>query len=668
MPLSRNPLFVGRQEDLIQLARTLKGGETLAIGQLETTAATGLGGLGKTQLACEFVHRYGQYFAGGVFWLSLADPKAVPAEVAACGGAGALELRSDFGNLPLEEQVRLVLAAWQSPLPRLLVFDNCEDPTLLAQWQPASGGCRILITSRRADWPPAMGVTPVPLDVLNRPESIALLRKHYPDADDAILDTIAAELGDLPLALHLAGCYLARYRRTITPVQYLAQLRDSALLQHPSFRGNSLSPTRHVPDVYRTIALSYDQLDPIDPVDNWALLILARAACLAPGEPIPYSLLTLTLQLPEGDLSAGLQAEDGINRLVELGLVRSEADNAMRLHRLVVAFVQDATAGSMEALREVVEQVVVKEAARLNQAGYPAALLAWQSHLRAVTEIARSRSDEQGARLCDVLGEHLWRIGDYTGARPYWEQTLAIRQKVLGEEHPDTATSLNTLGFLLESLEERTAARPYYERALAIRQKLFGEDHLDTAESLNNVGYSRQVQGDLVGARPYHERALAVRQKLLGEEHPLIAISLSNLAYLHYAQGDLNQARSHLDRALAMQEKILGAEHPDTVFILSNLGELLHTQGDLGGAQSIFEQVVTIRRKVLGEAHPDTAKSLNYLGSVRRDQGDLLGAQQCYEQSLAIYEACFGPDHPKTRLVQANLAHLNAALVEKMPL
>ncbi len=268
MPLGRNPLFVGRKQDLKRLALALKGGETIAIGQVETAATTGLGGIGKTQLASEFVHRYGQYFAGGVFWLSFADPKAIPAEIAACGGIGALELRPNFGDLPLEDQIRLVQAAWQESVPRLLIFDNCEEPELLAQWRPASGGCRVLVTSRRADWEPALAVQSLPLDVLRREESIALLRQHQPDAGDATLDAIAAELGDLPLALHLAGSYMARYRRAITPAQYLEQLRDPNLLEHPSFKGSGISPTGHVQNVYRTIALSYDKLDPDDPVDN----------------------------------------------------------------------------------------------------------------------------------------------------------------------------------------------------------------------------------------------------------------------------------------------------------------------------------------------------------------------------------------------------------------
>jgi hypothetical protein len=175
MPLARNPLFVGREADLLRLARALRSGGTAAIGP-QTAVATGLGGIGKTQLACEFVYRYGQFFAGGVFWLSCAEPDAMAAEVAACGHG--LPMPAGFASLSLNEQVQLVQRAWQEPLPRLLVFDNCEAEGLLAQWRPPYGGCRVLLTSRRLQWDVALGVQGLPLNVLARPESIALLRQY----------------------------------------------------------------------------------------------------------------------------------------------------------------------------------------------------------------------------------------------------------------------------------------------------------------------------------------------------------------------------------------------------------------------------------------------------------------------------------------------------------
>lgn len=289
MPFSPNPLFVGRQNDLLTLAQTLKGGGTTAINQV--AAATGLGGLGKTQLAIEFVHRYGQFFAGGVFWLSFAESGTIPAEVAQCGGVGALHLTPDFEQLDLPTQVQWVLSAWQSALPRLLVFDNCEQEELLSQWKPPTGGCRVLVTSRRREWEAGLGVQPHPLGVLSRSESMTLLLKFRPDLaeTDPNLAAIAAELGDLPLALHLAGSFLARYRHVVTPATYLAQLKDKALLGHPSLQGRwmNVSPTRHDWDVGRTFALSYDRLDPDDPADALARALLARPSILPWVNPFP---------------------------------------------------------------------------------------------------------------------------------------------------------------------------------------------------------------------------------------------------------------------------------------------------------------------------------------------------------------------------------------------
>jgi hypothetical protein len=104
LPLILNRLFVGREPDLLELARALKAGGTAAVEQ--STAVSGMGGVGKTQLACEFAYRYGRYFAGGVFWLGCADPAAIPAEIATCGRG--LNLQPGFTGLPLEEQVALV--------------------------------------------------------------------------------------------------------------------------------------------------------------------------------------------------------------------------------------------------------------------------------------------------------------------------------------------------------------------------------------------------------------------------------------------------------------------------------------------------------------------------------------------------------------------------------
>ena len=660
MPFARNPLFVGREEDLRTLARQLRAGDTSAVGEVEIAAASGLGGIGKTQLASEFVHRYGRYFGGGVFWMSFADPAAVPAEVAACGRS--LDLRSDYDTLPFDQQIRLVEEVWTRPIPRLLVFDNCEEEDLLDRWRPRTGGSRVLVTSRRSRWGRSLGVRSVPLTTLPRPVSIDLLQKFRPDVptEEPALYAIAAELGDLPLALHLAGSFLERYAEAADgqPAVYLEALRRGGLLQHLSLQGKfaGLSPTSHEGHAGRTFALSVERLKPEDETDALALALLGRAAHFAPGEPIPRNFLLKTVNFDEGDPGARLQAEDALGRLMALGLLEAGKAGGLVMHRLVAELARNS--GDWEESRNAVEDALYVEANRLNKSGYPATLLAWQPHLRALVEKAPQREDERSALLCNELGYHLWMLGDYAGVSPYYERALAIREKVLGAAHPGTAQSLNNLGFLLRSEGDLAGARRYYERALAIREKLLGAEHPDTARSLDNFGALLWSQGDLAGAQPYIERALKIREKVLAAEHPEIAESLNSLGLLLRRQGDLSGARPYYERALAIREKVLGAEHPHTAISLDNLGSLLQSQGDLSGARSYFERALAIREKVLGAEHSQTAISLDNLGGLLYSQGDRAGARQYRERALAIFETVLGAEHPATARSLNNLGTL----------
>jgi len=656
MPFSCNPYFVGRQDDLISLAQTLKAGSSAGSGHI--AAITGLGGIGKTQLACEFVHHYGSYFTGGVFWLSFADPESIAAEVAQCGGHGYLDLRPDFASLPLPDQVRLVLAVWHTPLPRLLIFDNCEEEELLNQWRPPSGGCRVLVTSRRSSWNPLLAVQPLPLRLLTRQESIALLLKHRPDLSEAEADAIAKELGDLPLALTLAGSFLFHYRNAITPAAYLSQLQNRSLLNHPSLqgRGASWSPTAHELHVGRTFALSYDRLKRTNPTDSLALALLARMACLAPGEPVPRDLLLATQGLSEEDSEAVLTAEDALARLTGLGLVEEEARGALTLHRLLQQFVFQLDPDPQA--RVAVEAALLSKSIRLNDTGDPRHLLPLQPHLRAVIAAAWTREDERVAELCNEFGFHLRMIGNYSTARPYYEWSLAVWEKTLGNEHPHTAKVLNNLGGLLQDMGDFNGARPYFERALAIWEQTLGNEHPDTATGLSNLGVLLQAMGDLNGAKLYLKRSLAIREQTLGNEHPDTARAHNNLGYLLQDTGDLAGARPYYERALAIWEKVLGDKHPLTALSFNNLGSLLRDMGDFDRARPYMVRALAIREETLGDEHPDTATSLNNLGIVLQDMRDFNGARPYLERALAIKEKVLGPEHPQMARGLSNLGLL----------
>jgi len=337
MPFGRYNYFVGREKEWRQLASILKAEEGgAAIGQM--AAVTGLGGIGKTQLAVEFVHRYGQYFAGGVFWLDFSAPDGISNEVARCGGTDGMNLQASFDNLPLPDRVRLVQRAWQQPLPRLLIFDNCEEEELVDEWRPTTGGCRVLITSRRGAWDPARAIQQVRLDTLTPIESQHLLGRLARHLSPAERQLVAHKLGYFPLALHLAGSFLNRYKGVISVPTYLAELKK-APLRHPSMegRGSHYSPTEHEQHVARTFALSWPQLDRNDKIDRLAQQLFLHAAHFAPTVPIPPDLLQLAIR--EEEKISKYDYADAQLRLVELSLLEQKPTGLIIDH-LVIAFAQ----------------------------------------------------------------------------------------------------------------------------------------------------------------------------------------------------------------------------------------------------------------------------------------------------------------------------------------
>jgi CHAT domain-containing protein/tetratricopeptide (TPR) repeat protein len=254
-------------------------------------------------------------------------------------------------------------------------------------------------------------------------------------------------------------------------------------------------------------------------------------------------------------------------------------------------------------------------------------------------------------------GTELYKAGKYAEARPHFRRALAIREKALGPDHPDVATSLNNLAMLLQAKGDYAGAEPLYRRTLAVREKALGPDHPDVAQSLNNLAELLQAKGDYAGAEPLLRRALTIREKALGSDHPAVATSLGNLATLLQAKGDNASAEPLYRRALAISEKALGPDHPWVATSLGTLAMLLQAKGDNAGAEPLYRRALAISEKALGPDHPDVAIRLNNLALLLQLEGDYTGAEPRYRRALAISEK-LGPDHRDVATSLNNLASL----------
>ena len=136
-------------------------------------------------------------------------------------------------NWPREqpEQVALTLREWQQSGPRLVILDNLEEPAAAREWLARLGGpLRVLLTARRADWPPDLGLAQLPLELFTPQESRIFLQTFRGAEPPEALDALAERVGHLPLALALAGRYLAAHPR-LSIAGYLERLE--AIWAHP---------------------------------------------------------------------------------------------------------------------------------------------------------------------------------------------------------------------------------------------------------------------------------------------------------------------------------------------------------------------------------------------------------------------------------------------------
>ncbi len=715
-PGGRNPNFTGREPMLARLEAQLRRAQgTVVVSQ----AITGLGGVGKTQVAVEYIYRQQddpQTAYDLVWWLRADTVVNLAADMAALAVAvGAIDAENADQQAALNA-VRRWLA--QTDKRWLLLVDNADDlpPRTLNPYLPTGGKGHILITSRNPNWSGLVGPDAIlSLDTFTRAESLTFLRTRLPvrsrrfiavdgnklpttneNEEEAEMDRLAELLGDFPLALEQAAAFMEAGQMGYAAYRQLYQAKRQEVWRRAT------PPDRYHGTITTTWQMAFEQIQKTP-----GAVALLNLCCFLAPEEIPLDLIgnqtSDFLEKSDVSLSDPLSLADAVAALRRYSLAAREGDS-LRLHRLVQTVARDRM--PPEVARQWAETAVIllveiysfdeydlntwETSRRLLQHNQFAAKLAgpyevvpekcvWllnqtaeylQRHgaYKAALECVQDASTicEQSlpldhpstAQSLNNMGYLLRAMGDLAAARPYYERALDIHEKVLGPDHPDTALSLNNMGGLLRAMGDLAAARPYYERALAIHEKALGPDHPDTANSLNNMGSLLQAMGDLAAARPYFQRALTVNEKVLGPDHPDTATSLNNLGYLLRAMGDLAAARPYYERALDIREKGLGPDHPDTAQSLNNLGFLLQAMGDLAAARPYYERALDIRERGLGPDHPDTATSLNNLGFLLQAMGDLAAARPYLQRALDIHEKGLGPDHPDTARSLNNMAIL----------
>ncbi|WP_461081900.1 FxSxx-COOH system tetratricopeptide repeat protein [Streptomyces deserti] len=622
---ARNAGFVGRDDLLVEVRTRLAGGRTVAVLALD-----GRGGVGKTQLAAEYAHRFcGEYEL--VWWVRAEDPALIPdqlALLAVATGAGNRDMHSMEAVAALREELRS-RARW------LIVFDNAEDPERLAEYLPSGTG-HVLITSRNPRW---HGVaSPLDIDVLARRESVTLLRSRTSWLSEADAERLAEALDDLPLALVQAAEVLT----TTTVDEYLALLASSASEVTDEGR-----PLDYPWSLAAQIRLSMERLQAQDPE---AAAVLRACALLAP-EPFPLFAATAHEADSASSVDRTLVDRRTRNRVLSEvnrhGLARV-AGGSLHLHRLTQAVLRDQLS-SEECASAAHDASLLLAAACPGRASDPATWPRWPDllpHLLAIdpTDLVTAAARYAACEACRYLVDR----GSAPAVLPRLEALHQAWTALLGPDHEHTWWAVNYLAQAYAAVGEPDQAHALHNDLFDRQRRVLGEDHGHTLATECYLAIWLAALGRVEEARELGQDTLNRQRRVLGEDHPGALLTASNLAIWLAGLGRVEEARELGQDTWNRQRRVLGEDHPDTLTTACNLAVDLAGLGRSEEARELAEDTWNRQRRVLGEDHPATLSTASILAIWLAGLGRVEEARELGQDTLNRQRRVLGEDHPDT--------------------
>ncbi len=642
--LSRRPsrYFVGREEAMRRLAQALASGPRgVSIG----SAVHGLGGIGKSELALQYAVAHLTDYTP-VWWVAADTADNLALDLATL-------TRSLEPAWPPSASI-VDTAAWALRWLRahrgwLLVLDNVTDadviePVLAA----AEGQGRVIASSRRdLDWA-SLGLQPLGLSVLDRQSSVDLLVARSARAEEReAAESLAAALGDLPLALDHAVAYLNE-RRHVSIADYEQRFRSQP--QRVLSTTNRAYPS--IKPIDRTWQVSISEIARQDPL---AAQLLDVIAYFQPDR-IPIDLLVGL----DGDEVA---VDDALSLAASFTIISRSAE-AVSIHRLVQIVIRlghESTQPAWTAVELLLGSV---------PGGNPeTAVDTWPDwadiipHIESVQHVLlaanRSTDDrERSARAGGLLslgGLYLRGQGRYDTALTMLQNAARLAEDTLGPESPQALKARYALAGGLWSAGQFREAVDLGTDVWRAHQRVLGPDHPDTlsAAAYLTIGY-REV-GRLDEALTLSLTTLDARIRILGPEHPDTLQSRNNTAGCYKALGQHDEALPLYERTAEDRARILGADHFDTLQSLHNLagGYLAVVRSD--EAMELYRSTLRSRQQILGPQHPDTLHTQHNLAEACRRQNREAEAVTLMSEVLGVRTELLGPDHPDTRRARAFL-------------
>ncbi|MGW5058275.1 FxSxx-COOH system tetratricopeptide repeat protein [Streptomyces sp. NPDC004096] len=689
----RNTRFTGRESLLNDAYHLLQSADAGA----GVVALHGMSGVGKTQLAAEYVYRFGSEY-DVVWWVNAEKRVSYRRYLAELAPKLGLATGQEYG-----ERLRAVRDSLRrgDPYARwLLVLDGADEPDQIWDLVPTGPG-HVLITTRNPEWTEHNSrLLEVP--VYERYESVAFIRRRAPRLSEADADQLAEALEDLPLLLDQTAGWLNDSDLSVD--DYIALLEGG-------IDQDVVKVSADFPLAFQTawsILLNKLRETVPESVD-----LLRLCTFFAPGF-IPVRLLKEMPhdELPEqvaGLLNDPLLWNKAINQLRQYSVVRLESHDttsddaaasgeSLYLHRMVHQIVgKDMPAEDHKEFIEVVRQALASADPRR-----PTDPELWPVYAEIVPHLkyadVLNSTDPNIQRLVFNCLRYMFFSGEYAAGIKLGERALEAWRSLLGETHPRIweltyhyANLLRSVGeygrteaierIAVEHLREERGPQDLdhlraagglgadlrglgrYDEALELSQwlltayrELLGEQDSRTLNAQNNVAVTLVLLGRFEEALEVDRRTMEARRALLRARHPWTLYSETSYALDlrllgRYADAESAQAKNVRELLL-----VLGENNPYTLKGRHNLAFCHYRSGDHEPAGRLFADVLERSERVLGETNPDTLRYATSQSCFIREHGDIDQARELSETTVARYEVMLAEGHPFVVGARANHA------------
>jgi len=642
----RNAVFTGRDEAMERLRRQVTGGSTTV---LLPVALHGLGGVGKTQLAREYAHRFSADY-DLVWWINAESTEFIDEALADLARRlrlpGTGESSTEDSAAVREALRRGEAGHW------LLIYDNATDPALLKPFLPSGTSGHVLITSRDKAW--AQQAVPLEVDVFTRPESVEHLTRTVPGLDNQDAEQIADLVGHLPLAVESAGAWLASTGHPVS--QYIDRLRNqiTEVLATP--------PADYPVSVAATWNIAMEELERRRPAAAWLLELCAfmnpdgiSTTRLIYSNAMLETLRDYDQSLVDIGMIGTVVAEPVRLSLLQLDQVARE----LRIHRLVQSVIrarmdEQRREDAVHAVHRVLAAARPQSGDTDDPQNWPFYALLWP-HMTPSNAID---CDEGPVRqlLIDRV-RYLWKRGEYrnaleTGRRleESWEQKITAlggRDSVAGSTlYQQSLVLRNLLGSVLRLQGAFNEAFELDSEVLSEQERLFGSEHPHTLLSYLCLAGDLRGLGRFREALDRDRESYELHRRVYTEGDPPLLGAANNLAVNYRLLGDCYRA-AELDQSTYVQRRsVLGPTHPYTIYSSSSLARDLRDAGQYKQSTDLLRGALANYRDTVGENSPETLRTAKSLAVSLRKGGELSESLALARDTFERYRSEFSPSNP----------------------